>query len=201
MTARLVPPATEDALRLLLDDGEADARANATLATELQRRHHHSSRLLNTPSASPTPEESGDVELLVASGRPDAETAVEATGASVTSDQAWVNGERQPGRQEELEVMDEALKWGLWHKGEVRASGAAEIGRRGGGGGVKRGLFEPPVRCTCVSPRRNRLHLTTICLVAVFLFAWFGVLDELRCACEYSQSGGRGQKMSMSRLR
>lgn len=111
MTARLVPAATDDALGLLLDDGEADARA--TSAPLPERRPKLS------PSASEAEGQSDVKPTLLKSPRAGAEMPVRAGVGEAESEplmcNAW-NGDRQ---EEGESGLVGKLTWRLWHKGEV----------------------------------------------------------------------------------
>lgn len=116
VTALLVPAATKDALRLLLDDGVADTRAAD--ATE-ESRAYDALRQPKLPSASA-------VEKLRAQSTTPGEVAV-GTGPTGTvgvgEHHDRIGGER--GTEPDL---DGNLRWRLWHKGEVRIESAK--GRR-----------------------------------------------------------------------
>lgn len=136
ITARLVPAATDDALHLLLDDGEADARAAASVAyldgsqpppLPSQRRPRFSSlselKKSGAISLAPTPKRTDATMAAVAA------TAAAATESPVHRTHAVERRERESG-------VDEGLKWRLWHKGEVKngwgACRSVERGRREG---------------------------------------------------------------------
>ncbi|CAM9856365.1 unnamed protein product, partial [Laminaria digitata] len=94
ITARLVPAATEDALRLLLDDGEADAR---------------------TAAAKPVTE----VPTAAAATAAAAAAAAAVAGlAAVAVAGSPVHRVCAVGRREGATGVDEGLRWRLWHKGE-----------------------------------------------------------------------------------
>ncbi|CAM9781082.1 unnamed protein product [Ectocarpus sp. 8 AP-2014] len=95
VTARLVPDATEDALSLLLDDGEADKRAAATPLPGLPNPCHSSSRSTGAEAAG---------EAKTVSG-PDF-SRVHDPGV----------GDRREG-EASPRVVDK-LRWRVWHKGE-----------------------------------------------------------------------------------
>ncbi|CAN0426497.1 unnamed protein product [Ectocarpus sp. 8 AP-2014] len=95
VTARLVPDATEDALSLLLDDGEADKRAAATPLPGLPNPCHSSSRSTGAEAAG---------EAKTVSG-PES-SRVHDPGV----------GDRREG-EASPRVVDK-LSWRVWHKGE-----------------------------------------------------------------------------------
>lgn len=108
-----MPAATEDALVLLLNDGEADTRATTALTAEQQ----------------PPPQQKPDVHAWESAAREEpsekarkSDDVGNAVDVAVTDSLTrGVEGGGEVGGEESKEVLsDGQLRWRLWHKGEVR---------------------------------------------------------------------------------
>lgn len=110
VTARLVPAATDDALDLLLDDGEAQARATAA---PLPKRLSESS-----PSASEAEEQFDVKPTSPITPRTEEQAPVKAGMGEKASGPPTCNA-LVGGRQEGESSRVGKLRWQLWHKGKV----------------------------------------------------------------------------------
>lgn len=153
VTARLAPAATEDALRLLLDDGEADARAAASAAASCDglKPPPPSSRGKRKLPTTPGLGKSEATSLAPPSSKLAAATAATAAAVAAATEVEAVaaaaagsplHGACAVGQQEGGPGVDEGPRWRLWHKGEVRSEWSAcgrvewvEYGEAGGRGG------------------------------------------------------------------
>lgn len=127
ITARLVPPATEDALRLLLDDGEARARIAASSSSTPHLPVAPPPRCAPSPPSpsQTTPQHEHEVveqppeweggDMGHAAGKPKRE----GFGKKRMCWGEAGNGELERGDGREG-CVGEQLRWRLWHKGEVR---------------------------------------------------------------------------------
>lgn len=163
ITARLVPAATDDALRLLLDDGEADARAAASVAyldgsqppplpSRRRPRFSSLSELKNSGATSlaPSPKPTGATAAAVAAAA--AAEATEVAATAVVTAESPVHRAYTVERRERESGVDEGLRWRLWHKGEVKHRLARAGGWRAGGGGSWNEKLLIPVERTLAGP-------------------------------------------------
>lgn len=124
ITARLVPPATEDALRLLLDDGETDARIASSLGSFPQPpiAPPPSAPSLPPPSRPTSPhqqESAGQVQGWEA-GKVGKAAAVSGIGGQEGG--GMFKGGREhclrDGGNDRQQCVGGQLRWRLWHRGK-----------------------------------------------------------------------------------
>lgn len=125
MTARLVPPATEDALRLLLDNNGGET----TDVEDEVSRSLASLYVENPPPIAPSPltatgtlEEPNHVDDEPGAARPEAAVAGSAADSLRKRHQSCGRGGPREGELEE----DGRLRWRLWYTGEVSQASLRE---------------------------------------------------------------------------